>query len=325
MSDQQQAGTEQSGTPANAEWKATFAGDNADVLKALDPYQTPADFYKAFTETSAEVAKLKEAGQLDWRKAVSGGDETIAKLLDRYAAPDAFGKAHHEAVKKISAGEFAKPLPKDAKPEQIAEWRKANGIPEKPDQYFEKLPNGRVIGTEDKPLFDSLAARLHARNAPPDLVHEIVDFYYADIVDKETTSLADADKKEAQDFEDAMRKAWGDDYRSNFNHLNNWMEGLPDGVKKALDGFGADGRKLKNNPDVMQWMAGLAREFNPAGFVTPGGNESVMQSIDQELAKLTQMSADQHSEYWKGPMADKHQKRMRELLTAKGSMSKRVA
>lgn len=321
MADENTGTENNSGTPAA--WISTFAGDNAEIAKSLESYKTPQDFYTDFTAARTKVAELEKG--FDWRKAVSGGDESATKLLERYATPDAFGKAHLEAVKKISAGDFAKPLPKDAKPEQVAEWRKANGIPEKPEQYFEKLPNGRVIGTEDKPLFDALASRLHGKNVNPEVVHDIVDFYYSEIVDKETAALVESDKKETAEYEDAMRKAWGDDYRPNLNHLSNWMEGLPDGVKKALDGFGADGRKLKNNPDVMQWLGGLAREFNPAGFVTPGGNESMLKSVDDELAKLTAMSGKSSSEYWKGPMAEKHQARMRELIAAKEKLSKRVA
>ncbi len=144
MPDELNPGTGNPGTPGG-DWKTTFAGDNADTLKSLESYKTPQDFLTAFQSTSTELSTLKSAPAFDWRKQVSGGDEAAAKLLERYTTADAFGKAHLEAVKKISAGEFAKPLPKDAKPEQVTEWRKANGIPEKPEDYFEKLPNGRVI------------------------------------------------------------------------------------------------------------------------------------------------------------------------------------
>lgn len=322
MADEQTSGTEQSGTP---EWIATFAGDNADMQKSLATYKTPQDFYGAFTAQGAEIAKLKESGQFDWRKAIAGSDESASKLLERYATPDAFGKAHLEAVKKISAGEFAKPLPANATAEQVAAWRQANGIPEKPEAYFEKLPNGRVIGEADKAMFDEVAKELHGLNVQPAVIHKLVDWYYG-MADKETATLAETDQREKQEFEDSLRQAWGNDYRANMNHLGNFMQGLSPELQKAFgEGFGGDGKKLMHNPAFVQWMASIAREFNPAGFVTPGGNENQMQSIDQELANLTKMSGNQHSDYWKGPMAEKHQARMRELLAAKDKLSKRVA
>jgi hypothetical protein len=325
MTDEQNPGPgDQSVTPGGADWKTTLAGDNADVLKSLEPYKVPTDFLTAFQTTNKELTELRASPALDWRKAVSGGDESAAKLLERYTTPDAFGKAHLEAVKKISAGEFAKPLPADAKPEQVAEWRKANGIPEKPDAYFEKLPNGRVIGADDKPMFDEVAQRLHAKNAPPELVHELVDWYYG-MADKESATLTETDRAHSQAFEDTMRQEWGADYRANDNHLKNFMEGMSPDLKKAFDGFGPDGKKLMHNPEVVKWLANIAREFNPVGMVTPGGNESQMMSIEAELAKLKKMSGNQHSEYWKGPMADQHQKRMTQLLGAKEQLSRRAS
>ncbi len=324
MADESGAGTGQPGTPG-ADWKATFAGDNAETLKSLESYKTPQDFLTAFNTTNTELTTLKSAPAFDWRKAVSGGDEKAAKLLERYTTPDAFGKAHLEAVQKISAGDFAKPLPGNATTEQVTEWRKANGIPEKPEGYFEKLPNGRVIGADDKPMFDEVAAKLHAHNASPTVIHELVDWYYG-MADAESAKLSETDKHHSQAFEDEMRKAWGNDYRANDNHLKNYMEGMAPELKKAFnEGFGGDGKKLMHNPAVVQWMANIAREVNPLGMVTPGGNEGQLQSIQSELAKLTQMSGNRHGEYWTGPMAETHQARMRQLLDAQDKLAARVA
>jgi hypothetical protein len=319
MADEQNPGAANNAeTPA---WIATFAGDNADMSKALGAFKTQADFYSDYTARGAKVAELEKASSVDWRKELAGDDEKEFTFLNRYATKQDYHKANVEARKRLSAGDFAKPLPADAKPEQVAEWRKANGIPEKPDQYFEKLPNGRVIGAEDKPMFDEVATALHGLHAQPAILHSLVEWYYG-MADKETAALADTDKKETAAYEDAMRKAWGDDYRSNASHLSNWMEGLPEGVKKALDGFGADGRKFKNNPEMMQWLGSLAREFNPTGFVTPGGNEGNLKSIQDEITAIETTMRTKRAEYNKD---EKLQARYRELITAREKMAKRVA
>lgn len=321
MADEQNPGTgEQSGTPGD--WKTTFAGDNADVLKSLESYQTPQDFWKAHQSVNTELTTLKAAPAFDWRKAVSGGDESAAKLLERYTTPDAFGKAHLEAVKKISAGDFAKPLPADAKPEQVTEWRKANGIPDKPEAYFEKLPNGRVIGADDKPMFDEVAARLHAKNAPPELVHELVDWYYG-MADAESVKLSETDKKHTQEFEDSMRQVWGNDYRANDNHLKTFMDGLSPELQKAFnDGFGGDGKKLMHNPAFVQWMANIAREFNPTGMVTPGGNETQVLSLETEIAAIEKTMRTNRKEY---NNSQAMQTKYKQLLTQRENLSKRRA
>src|SRR3546814_3644725 len=55
-------------------------------------------------------------------------------------------------------------LPIYATPEQIAEWRKEQGIPEKPEDYDLKFDNGLVIGEADKPLVAEFLKASHATN-----------------------------------------------------------------------------------------------------------------------------------------------------------------
>ena len=71
----------------------------------------------------------------DWRTRLAGGDEKELKRLSRFASEADVYKAYRELEKKKSSGELKQALSKDATPEQIAEWRKENGIPETPDKY----------------------------------------------------------------------------------------------------------------------------------------------------------------------------------------------
>jgi hypothetical protein len=312
-----------SANPAGGDWRTAFG---AEASKTLESFKEPGEFLKAYQAVSTERDTLKSgAPAFDWRKEITGGDEKALKTFERFSTMQDAGKAYLEAVNKIRSGELAKPLPANATTEQVAEWRKANGIPEKPEAYFEKLPNGRVIGKDDQPLFNDVAAKLHAHNVSPAAMHELVEWYYQR-EDGESAKLSEADKAEAKAAEDKLREAWGPDYRANENHLENYLTGLPEGLQKAFrDGFGGDGRKLMHNPEFKQWMSNIAREFNPQGMVTPGGNESSMQTINEELAKLTKMAGDHSSDYWRGPLAGGHQKRMLELLAAQDKLSKRVA
>ena len=247
------------------------------------------------------------------------------KTFERYSTAKDAGKAYKEAVAKIRSGELAKPLPKDATPEQVAEWRKGNGIPEKPEGYFEKLPNGRVIGEQDAPLFNEVATKLHGHNVSPAVMHDLVEWYYGR-EDNESAALSQAEKQHESESQKALREAWGPDFAANESHLNNYIAGLDEGLQKAFsEGFGGDGRRLMHNPAFKQWLSNIAREFNPVGFIAPGGNESALANLDQEIAKYQKMAGNQHSEYWKGPMAATHQAAYLKVLERKEALEKRRA
>jgi hypothetical protein len=302
---------------------ANPAGGTPSPTPSPSPSPTPSPT-PAPSPTPSPSPSPSPTPAYDWRKEITGGDEKALKTFERFSTIQDAGKAYLEAVNKIRSGELAKPLAKDAKPEEVAAWRHANGIPEKPEGYFEKLPNGRVIGKDDLPMFNEVASKLHGHNIPPAAMHDLVEWYYG-LADKESATISEADKAEARAAEDTLRKAWGDDYRANENHLENYITGLPEGLQKSFrEGFGADGKKLMHNPDFKLWLANIAREFNPAGMVAVGGNEGQATSINDELTKLITMSGNQHGPYWKGPEAAKHQARHMQLIDAQNRLAARA-
>lgn len=308
--------------PAAGEWKAQFGTEN---VAALESFKTPADFYKSYTDTSTQLKTLQGKASFDWRKEVSGEDADVQKLVERYTDPKAFGKSYLEASRKIRSGELARPLPKDATEEQVKEWRTANGIPEKAEGYFEKLPDGLVIGKDDQPMFNEVATELHKLGAKPEVVHALAKWYYG-LAEKEGAKVEDADKTQSREAVDKLREEWGNDYRANMGQVGSLLDGLGKDLKaQFMDATLPDGRRLFNSPDVIKWMAGLARELNPAGVLIPNAGEGSMQSIDTELAKLKGLMANSGSEYWKGPSAEKNQARYRQLIEAQSKLKARAA
>ncbi|MGF7446190.1 hypothetical protein V7P28_21410, partial [Klebsiella michiganensis] len=82
---------------------------------------------------------------------LAGDDAKYRKQLERYASPEALAKAHRELQSKMSSGEFrAAKLPENPTNEELARWRKDNGVPDKADDYLADLPSGIVLGDEDK-------------------------------------------------------------------------------------------------------------------------------------------------------------------------------
>jgi hypothetical protein len=282
------------------------------------------DFGDAKEQATAALSSFKTpqelVGALDWRKNVAGGDDAAVKMLERFASPADLGKAYREAVKKISSGELAKPLPKDATPEQVAEWRKGNGIPEKPDGYFEKLPNGLVIGAEDKPMFDAVAAKLHSRNVQPEVIHDLAEWYYG-MQDDALAKAQKADQEQSVTATDALRQEWGTDYRANINIANSYLDSLGPELKPlVMDATLPDGTRLFNNTDFMKWFVGQAREINPASHIVPAGSEATINSVSGEIAKIEKVMSTNRAEYNRDT---KMQERLRQLYAAREKLQAR--
>jgi len=259
----------------------------------------------------------------DWRDLMAGGDEKERKRLDRFRSPVDVYKSNRELEKKMSAGEIKAKLADNATPEQVTAWRKDNGIPETPDGYLEKLPDGLVIGADDKPMLESFLADVHGQNAPPAVVAKALDWYYRQQEEQiAATSLADKTFKQAS--EDALRAEWGGEFRSNVNSIMSFLDAAPptdDGapLKDLLMGARlSDGTMLGNNPAALKWLASLAQEANPSGFVAPSAGTSQLESVETEIATIQAKMRSDRAGYDKDT---KLQSRYQTLIMARDKLS----
>lgn len=259
----------------------------------------------------------------DWR-AKMAADDKEAKLLDRYKSPKDVMKALREAQTKISSGQLKAALPDDATEEQIAAYRKDNGIPEKPDGYLEALPSGLVIGDDDKPMVESFLASAHGKNASPEVVASALEWYYQTQEDQ-AAAKADADKAYRQESVESLRAEWGGEYKSNLNSALNFLDTAPvadDGTpfKDMLLGARlADGTAFGDNPVALRWLADLAAEKNPAGYVSPGDGGSQVESVKAEIASIEKVMREDRAAYNKDT---KMQERLRVLYDAEAKLGK---
>ena len=263
----------------------------------------------------------------DWRVKAAKGDEKRQKRLERYASPDAVFDALDQVQAKISKGEMkvVAPLPENATPEQIAAWRADNGIPESPDKYDVTIAEGHVWGEADKPLIDSFAKAAHEANMTPAAVKSALK-WYGNLQAQQVEQTQNADAQFKKDNVDELREEWGGEYRVNVRIVEEFFDGLPDGLGEVLlNARDANGRQLAANAKMIRWAAQQQREANPYTTVMPGAGVNSMQAMEGEITKLKTMMADKSGPYWKGPEADKHQARYRDLLTAKERAGKRAA
>lgn len=263
----------------------------------------------------------------DWRKKLAGDDEKLAKRLERMKSPKDVVQSWRALEQKMSSGEVKQTLPDDATEEQIAEYRKENGIPETSDGYLENLPDGLVIGEDDKEAVGSFLEAVHAKNASPDFVASALDWYYKTKED-EVAAQSDADKEVQKATEDALRSEWGNEYRGNINAITSFLDAAPtdeDGnsLKDLLMGARlADGTPLGNNAMALKWLLGIANDVNPAGFIAPGSAKTQAEGVDEEIAEIEKVMRTDRTRYDKD---EKMQARYRQLLEAQEKLNTRAA
>lgn len=272
------------------------------------------------TET-AETVEAKEVAPdwpEDWRDKLAKGDEKVRKRLDRFQSPADVLKSWQSLEQKLSSGDVKSKLPDNATEEQIAAYRKDNGIPEKPEGYLDNLPNGLVIGDDDRDLVGSYVERVHGKNADPAVVAETLDWYYKTQEDQ-IAAQAEADSQNLASGEDEMRAEWGAEFRQNQNAIKSFGSTLPDGLfDTMLQARDPEGRILGHNPDFMRAFARLANDANPAGFVSPGAGGSQAQSLKDEIASIEKVMQTDRATYNKDT---KMQERLRVLYDAEEKLS----
>lgn len=262
----------------------------------------------------------------NWREQYSGQDATKLNVLKRYASPQAALDALFAARQRIDSGEIKQPLAKDATPEQVTAWRKENGIPEKPEAYFDKLPDGVKLEDSDKAILAPYAQAMHELNLPPEVAGKLVAVRQQEL-EKLVDTRIQADNTLKTQTEDVLRGEWGNDYRANINNVHAMLDGAPPEVAESiLNARTADGNPLVGTPETMRWLAQLARQLNPFGtIVGPTGGAMDGKGVEARIAEITAMMGKSNGPYYKGPQADALQKEFRDLVSARDRIKARTA
>lgn len=222
----------------------------------------------------------------DWRTKAAAGDDATVKMLERFASPLDLVKKIREQEKLISSGQIKQPLAKDATAEQVAEYRKQNGIPETFDKYEIKLAEGLKMGEEDKPVMDAILGAAHASNAPPEIVNAMVNAYYQQekLFNEQLEGARDSYH---QSSEDILRAEWGGEFRNEVGRVNNLLATFPDDARAALqDGKDNNGMRLLDNAGLMRGLASLSRMLNPVTTVVPGSGGDQALSVETEMKAI---------------------------------------
>lgn len=272
-------------------------------------------------EEVEEVEEQSAAWREDWRTAMAGDDEKALEQLGRYADPTAVWTKARALEQKLSSGEYKQttPFPDKGSDEEKASWRANNQIPDS----FDKYDIGREIKGEtdedikaEQAVIDRFLEFAHSKNMPGDHVKNMVDFFYSRR-DEDADAAAEASLAVRNETEENLRAEWGTDYRGHLNRVNNLIETAPADIKEGLlDAMMLNGTTLRDSPEAMKFLLGLAIMQNPVTTVVPQGGDqlsSIQDEIDEIKGKMNT------KEYRNSP---KMKQRYRDLLEAHGNLSK---
>lgn len=253
----------------------------------------------------------------DWRAIASGGDEKRLKQLERYSDLAAFANKTFSLEAKLSSGEYRRDLPKDATPEQEAEWRQERGLPAKAEDYKQNLPDGVVFGETDKPVIEDFQKFAYDNKLSNEVFNKTLSWYHS----KQEAAAKQQEATDAtyhEESKDVLMSEWGlKDYRSNLAAMAALRDQMPQGLAdRVLAGRTADGKLIGDDPTFLRWFGALAREMNPNATVV--GLDSG-KTVEGELDAIRRTRRENPDKY----DADKAmQARELELITAQQRMRK---
>lgn len=275
------------------------AGNKTDVTPPPGEDKTPPAKSAAEPPSEDKGNGQDKAGDwpTNWRELMAGGDEKQLKLLQRLPSPPEVWKKARSLEVRLDSGELKPVLPKDASAEQLAEWRKAHGIPDKAEGYDFKRAKGEDWDDPQKEGLARLAPKLHAVNAPPQVAQAVADWLEGEIAEREQAQFT-ADEGYKQATEDALRAEWGEEYRKNLKTIHNLLDTAPAGVKdQILHARLGNGTPFGSDPEVLRWLLSMATEINPAPTLVPGTPGTQGKSVDDRIAEIEKIMREDRKRY----------------------------
>lgn len=230
----------------------------------------------------------------NWREIAAGSDETALKLLKRYGSLGGVVKALQEAQNTIRSGKIKRDMP-DAKDEKaMSEWRKEQGIPEKPEGYTLSDAVTKRLVDEDKPILASFTEFAHTKNLPTGAV-EVAAEWYVNLQEHAAEAQAAKDAEASEAVDDALRDVWArDEFKGNLSLAKRYME--------SAGGIGAawtearlpDGRRLGDIAEFVQWASDQGRQqFGDTVFAS-ADSEARHNNRKAEIEKIRDTDFDRY-------------------------------
>lgn len=153
------------------------------------------------------------------------------------------------------------PPGKDAKPEEVAQYRKKIGVPDTAEGYVFKDPEGYTATEQDKTIRGAMARAFHDNNIPASVAEGLIGVY-RDQMQAVAQALKDNDKRYVEETEAALRKEWGGDFDKNDAYARRAAKELlgPD-AERASELTDKNDRLIFDHPILRRVFAKIGREM----------------------------------------------------------------
>lgn len=223
----------------------------------------------------------------DWRAGITNPE--ARKLAEDSADINHLAERALNMRQKLS-GAIMKPG-KDAKPEEVAAYRKAMGVPDAPDGYVFEDPEGYTATDADKAIRGQFAKVFHDHNVPAETAKGLTEAY-RQIVTAQAAEIKAADEKYAADSEAALKKQWGADYDANVAVAERAAKHiLGEDYAAARRLTDSTGRFVLDNPVMLRMLAKIGREMGEDGL-RGGASESELATIDGQITDLRKQQSE---------------------------------
>ncbi len=172
------------------------------------------------------------------------------------------------------------------------------------------LQGNVTFNVEDQPIVAAFQSAMSW--APKSFINAALK-WYTTFVSKDLATQEAAHKGDMKECTNALRAEWGSSYALNMRAAMEYFNGLPAGVKDALETAELeDGTFLLQSQVGIRWLFELSRR--PVQVASHAGGSSV----EAEIAAIKELMAKPGSAYHKGPRAEGIQARYRQLLDMRG-------
>lgn len=304
----------------------------ADVIDAAavpdvvsgDPPVTPNSAPQTIAEgaTPADTPPPPPDWPTDWREKAAkavGDDPKFLDKLKTMGSPADLAKSYRELEKWKDSSKRIPELPDKPNDAQLAEYRKAVGVPDTPDKYNFDLGNGFIWADGDKAMLEDFGKFAHDTHMPERYARTAVS-WQALHNRKVAEEYATKDKAFLNESMHDLMKEWGPDYEANANAAGLFLGRIPETVRRdVLFGRTTDGKVFANHPDILRWALQMEKTLNPAATLLPAGGGDPGKTLENEWDGAMETRRTDPDKYWSDPF----QKKVKKLAEAKAAMESR--
>lgn len=199
-------------------------------------------------------------------------DDPTLKL---FADPASLAKAHVEA--KAMIGRKGLIVPKEGDPPEVVEaFRKGLGVPDSPDKYDLKPPEGLPEGLWDEKAAATYREAAHKANLSPMQAQRVAEIFL-----EQQAEQMRAVVQAQEDAVSELRREWGVKYDLNLAQASRAMQTL--GLEPLLD-VPIGGMRLGDHPLIVKAMAKVGAEISEDGAPGLGTGRSTSMLTPGEAA-----------------------------------------